>query len=115
MRMVRQMQDSGPRRHERPLIMTTHRYLALVVATASGLVLAQAQAPGGWRSVNDRPPAPPPQQAQSQDPTQPVDRSDAYGQPAPYDQQPPQYGPPAAYGQPAPYGQAGPGYPEAQQ
>jgi hypothetical protein len=44
--------------------------------------------------VNDRPPAPP-QQAQSQDPTQPVDRSDAYGQPAPNGQQPPVYGQPA--------------------
>lgn len=63
--------------------MTTHRYFALIVATASGLIVAQAQTPGGWRSVNDRPPAAPPQQAQSQDPTQPVDRSDAYGQPAP--------------------------------
>ena len=84
--------------------MTTHRYFVLIVAAASGLVVAQAQTPGGWRSVNDRPPAPPPQQAQSQDPTQPIDRSDQYGQPAPYGQQ-----------QPPAYGQPGPSYPEPQQ
>ena len=56
--------------------------IALVFLTASGLVLAQDQPPanpqqppagGGWRRVGDAPPQP--------DPTQPVDRSDAYGQP----------------------------------
>jgi len=96
--------------------MTTNRYFALMVAATSGLIVAQAQTPGPWRSANDRPPAPP-QQAQSQDPTQPVDRSDAYGQPSPNGQQPPGYGQPApngqqppVYSQPAPYGQQPPGY-----
>ena len=85
--------------------MKTHRYFALVVATASGILVAQAQTPGGWRPANDRPSAPPQQQAQSQDPTQPVDRSDAYGQQAPDGQQQPPYGQPQppAYDQPMPY------------
>jgi hypothetical protein len=67
---------------------------AFLLLAAGGLVLAQDQPPagpsqppstGGWRRVGETPPPPPdatPQQpSQSQDPTQPVDRSDAYGQP----------------------------------
>lgn len=66
--------------------------LALIVLAASGLVFAQTQPPsGGWRRVGDPPPPPPPAPAaqtpaaqppaaQGQDP-EPVDRSDAYGQP----------------------------------
>ena len=69
---------------------------ALVLFTTSGLMLAQDQAPapqpqpqpapGGWRRVGDPPPAPqaqpPGPQAQAQDPSEPVDRTDQYGQPA---------------------------------
>ena len=84
--------------------MNTNRCLALMVAATSGLLFAQTQPPGPWRSANDRPPAPP-QQAQSQDPTQPVDRSDAYGQPAPGGQQQ----------QPPAYSQPGPDYPDPMQ
>jgi hypothetical protein len=64
------------------------------VALASGVVLAQDQPPappqqapssnGGWRRVGDPPPVAPTPQASSApaqtDPTEPVDRSDAYGQ-----------------------------------
>ncbi len=85
--------------------MTRSRSLriAIVCLAASGLVLAQDQPPptpqqppasGGWRRVSDAPP--------QQDPTQPVERSDAYGQPT---QANPQAPPPApsrpAYGLPA--------------
>jgi hypothetical protein len=73
-----------------------NRYLLLFLA-ASGLVFAQES--GGWRRVGDRPPAPPPPaassdplaQGQGQGPAQdpePMDRSDAYGQPAPQQQEP---------------------------
>ncbi len=76
----------------------------LLLLAASGLVFAQDQpSPGGWRRVGDRPPTagadrsvPP-----NQDP-EPVDRSDAYGQPMQQPQQPvrqpaarPAYGLPA--------------------
>lgn len=60
-------------------------FAALLLAT--GVVLAQDQPPtppqtapqsnGAWRRVGD----PPPQQQQGVDPTEPVDRSDSYGQP----------------------------------
>jgi hypothetical protein len=62
---------------------------ALIVLAASSLVYAQSQPPtGGWRRVGDPPPAPPPATTnvpgapvnQGGDP-EPVDRSDAYGQP----------------------------------
>ena len=60
-----------------------NRFLALVLAS-SGLVLAQSQpSSGGWRRVGDRPQEPPPattEPSPQQDP-EPVDRSDAYGQP----------------------------------
>jgi hypothetical protein len=85
----------------------------LVLMAASTVLLAQTSpAPaGGWRRVNEPTPAPasmqPPVQspgADSQDPTQPVDRSDQYGQPA---QSYPQYGQPAQPAQSYPqYGQA---------
>src|SRR4051794_20069654 len=68
----------------------------LLMLAATGLVFAQ----GGWRKVGDRPPdAPPPQSSpvaqnapmpEGGDP-EPVDRSDAFGQPA--QQQPPFQGP----------------------
>jgi len=81
---------------------------ALLLA-ASGLVLAQQAPPpgtpqppsGGWRRVGDPPPPPStssqPPVTQSQDPAEPVDRSDAYGQ-----QGQPQQNPPADPG----FGQA---------
>jgi hypothetical protein len=58
----------------------------LITLSLSWLALAQDQQPatpqpstqaGGWRRVGDPPPP-----AQGQDPAEPVDRSDAYGQPA---------------------------------
>ena len=55
----------------------------LVFLAASGLVLAQQSAPpnGAWRRVGDAPPsAAPAAQDPQQDPSQPVDRSDEYGQ-----------------------------------
>ena len=80
---------------------------ALVFLAASGLVLAQDQPPanpqsappmGGWRRAGDPPPNP-----EQGDPSTPVDRSDAYGQPAqaapqdaappPQAAQPPRYSP----------------------
>ena len=88
---------------------------ALVLVTASSLLVAQtapsgtqtAPSSGGWRRVGN----PPPQSAQ-QDPSTPVDRSDAYGQTAQapaYPSQapqamPPEGAPPAGYSQPS-YGQ----------
>src|SRR4051812_26909278 len=81
-----------------------NRY-ALLFLAATGLVFAQDPNSGGWRRVGDRPPAQAPAAPpQGQDP-EPVDRSDAYGQPvqqsAPpvqadrdeYPQQGPQQGP----------------------
>ena len=71
---------------------TTFRF-GLIVLAISGLALAQDQPPvnpqpsspaGGWRRVGD----PPVTAAQAQSPVQPVERSDAYGQPI--GQQPPQ-------------------------
>jgi hypothetical protein len=57
-----------------------NRY-ALLFLAASGLVFAQDPASGGWRRVGDRPQAQAPAASpQGQDP-EPVDRSDAYGQP----------------------------------
>jgi hypothetical protein len=74
---------------------------AVTFLAAAGLALAQDQTPpsppqspappsGGWRRVGDPPPAPasapapvPAGQPQSQDPSQPTDRTDAYGQPVP--------------------------------
>ena len=46
----------------------------LLFLAASGLVVAQQSAPGTWRRLGDTPPA------QQQDPSQPVDRSDSFGQ-----------------------------------
>src|ERR1039457_5817437 len=78
--------------------------MTVLLLAASGLVLAQQAPPpaspqppsGGWRRVGDPPPPPntssQPPVTQSQDPAQPVDRSDAYGQPA---QGQPQQNPPA--------------------
>lgn len=67
----------------------------LLFLAASGLVLAQQSAPnGGWRRVGDAPPAaqqpPVADGRQQQDPSEPVDRSDAYGQTNPNAPQGPQ-------------------------
>lgn len=79
---------------------------ALVFLAASSLVLAQDRppanpqqqpAPGGWRRVGDPPPLPLPR-GQAQDPSEPVDRSDQFGQPVQENQLPTP--PPAS--QPAP-------------
>ena len=86
--------------------------ITVLLLAASGLVLAQQPQPpappqppsGGWRRVGDPPPPPStssqPPVTQSQDPSEPVDRSDAYGQPAQGQQQNPpanpQLGPPPA-------------------
>lgn len=91
---------------------------AILSLAASSLMLAQNQPPsapqqpsGGWRRVGDPPPASTmPQQPapQSQDPSEPVDRSGAYGQPQQNQQVPPadpQFGQ-----QPAPPPRAQPGY-----
>ncbi|HTS29999.1 MAG TPA: hypothetical protein VMH81_29210 [Bryobacteraceae bacterium] len=69
--------------------------ITVLLLASSGLVLAQqtpSPAPmpqppaGGWRRVGDPPPppatAPQAPATQSQDPAEPVDRSDSYGQPA---------------------------------
>jgi hypothetical protein len=64
--------------------------LGLGFIAIAGLALAQVQPPpsqpsqGGWRRVGDPPPSlpvPPQQQSQSQDPSEPIDRSDQFGQP----------------------------------
>ena len=76
--------------------------------------IAQDQAPGGWRHVGDPAPAPPAAAApnpapsagnEAQDPTEPVDRSDQYGQPgapagSPAAQPPAQTAPPPYQQQP---------------
>jgi hypothetical protein len=78
----------------------------LVFLAASGLVLAQQSAPnGGWRRANDAPPsATQPQasdgQQQQQDPSQPVARSDEYGQTNPNAPQADQKSMRPAYGLP---------------
>ena len=91
--------------------------IAVTFLAAAGMALAQDQTPpsqpqqpappsGGWRKAGDAPPAPvqPPAdpaaqpQSQSQGPSQPVDRTDAYGQPlpgAPQDAPPVPQDPPA--------------------
>ncbi|HEY2014453.1 MAG TPA: hypothetical protein VGH38_13175, partial [Bryobacteraceae bacterium] len=103
------------------LFRTTYLRSALVFVAAAGLALAQNQppvnpqaqpVPGGWRRVGDPPPAQPPVSVpanQSQDPSEPVDRSDQSGQPA---QNGPQPGYPAA--QPPNYQGPQPGYQDPQ-
>jgi hypothetical protein len=77
--------------------MTRLRLITINLFAGSALLLAQTPQNGGWRRWNDPPPAPAPQaqppapDVQDQDPTQPVARTDAYGQPQ---QQPPQQQPP---------------------
>ena len=92
---------------------------SLILLAGSGLILAQDQPATGWRRASDPPPVQgpvgtpsttSPATSQGQDPTQPVDRSDAYGQP----QQPPSESrqaepqqndrPPAAARKAPPYG-----------
>jgi hypothetical protein len=59
------------------------RTLSLILLAGSGVILAQNQSPtGAWRRAGDPPPVQAPlATSPDQDPTQPVDRSDAYGQP----------------------------------
>src|ERR1700688_4658214 len=91
----------------RAATMTRIHPLSLILLAGSAVVFAQDQPPaGGWRRASDPPPAvqeqptPPAQgpvsNAQAQDPTQPVDQSDAYGQPqsAPQPSAPPPFSPP---------------------
>src|ERR1019366_4680082 len=67
--------------------MTRLRLIALNLFTGTALLLAQDPQTGGWRRWNDPPPAPAPQaqppapDVQDQDPSQPVARTDSYGQP----------------------------------
>jgi hypothetical protein len=63
--------------------MTRIRTLSLIMLAGSGVILAQGQPPAGaWRRAGDPPPVQSPvATSPSQDPSQPVDRSDAYGQP----------------------------------
>lgn len=82
--------------------MTSLRYISLTLFTGTALLLAQDPQTGGWRRAGDPPPVPPAPTQQGdpavldQDPTQPVARSDSYGQPqqmppeqaAPMQQQP---------------------------
>ena len=91
--------------------MTRLGFTVLSLFAGSTLLLAQDPQTGGWRRFNDPPPAPAPQaqpaapEAQDQDPSQPVARNDAYGQPQqPQQAQRPNDRPPAAvphYGLPA--------------
>ncbi len=100
----------------------------LIGTAAAGLALAQDQAPpapatpppsttppsGGWRRVGDPPAAPAPApsaQPQTQDPSQPTDRTDAYGQPLPAPSGDPQDAPPVQQQGPPPQDmpQAAPG------
>jgi hypothetical protein len=63
------------------------RVSILMFMAVSGIAFAQAQSTassGGWRRVGDTPSAQPPA-TQSEDPTQPVDRGDSYGQTVPGD------------------------------
>jgi hypothetical protein len=79
--------------------MTRFRLIAFNLFTGSALLMAQDPQNGGWRRWNDPPPAAAPQAQSSapdvvdQDPSQPVARNDAYGQPQ---QGPQQQRPPAA-------------------
>jgi len=59
--------------------MTRICTLSLILLSGSAVVFAQDQPTGGWRRASDPPPAV--QDQAAQDPSQPVDRSDAYGQP----------------------------------
>src|ERR1035437_8557794 len=67
--------------------MTRLRLIALNLFTGTALLLAQDPQTGGWRRWTDPPPAPAPQaqpaapDVQDQDPSQPVARTDSYGQP----------------------------------
>ena len=87
--------------------MNSLRYLSLTLFTGTALIFAQNPQTGGWRRAGDPAPAPPAapagqnQPADStvldQDPTEPVARSDGYGQPqqqAPRMEQQPQRQPP---------------------
>lgn len=69
--------------------MTRLRLMTLNLFTGSALLLAQDPQTGGWRRWNDPPPPAAqtsrspqlaPQDAQDQDPSQPIARSDSYGQ-----------------------------------
>jgi hypothetical protein len=94
--------DAVERGHQ----MTSLRYLPLTLLTGSALLFAQNSPTGGWRRAGDPAPAPAaqnqpvPPEVMDQDPTQPVARSDAYGQPTGPDQSAPppmqQQRPPAA-------------------
>ncbi len=68
--------------------MTRLRYLSLTLLSGTAMLFAQDPQTGGWRRAGDPPPATPVERAQpaappvlDQDPSQPVARSDAYGQP----------------------------------
>src|SRR5450631_1548735 len=67
--------------------MTRFPLIALNLFAGTALLLAQAPQNSGWRRFNDPPPAPAPQAQKAapgvpdQDPSQPVARSDSYGQP----------------------------------
>ncbi len=67
--------------------MTSLRNLSLTLFSGTALLLAQDPQAGGWRRAGDPPPPAPVERAQpqdpgvlDQDPTQPVARSDGYGQ-----------------------------------
>uniref|UniRef100_Q029W3 Uncharacterized protein n=1 Tax=Solibacter usitatus (strain Ellin6076) TaxID=234267 RepID=Q029W3_SOLUE len=73
------------RKHEAP--MRSLRNLSLTLLSGTALLLAQDPQTGGWRRAGDPPPPAPVERAQpqdpgvlDQDPTQPVARSDGYGQ-----------------------------------
>src|SRR5437899_11615743 len=68
-------------------LMTSLRNLSLTLFSGTALLLAQDPQAGGWRRAGDPPPPAPVERAQpqdpgvlDQDPTQPVARSDGYGQ-----------------------------------
>ncbi len=78
--------------------LNTHFSGILLFLAASGLVLAQQNAPNGtWRRATD---APPDAQQQQQDPSQPVARSDQFGQTDPNTPQADQKSTRPAYGLP---------------